>query len=120
MPLSKPPAAFVEEFDLWGIGVLQASHWDKAVEDGDSEASQKGYILSASGTLSVASSCVSSLTAELRQEIEWVKPGTSLTCRTKRRSWLQKCRLVEMGVMGLDLEPGNRSGLGTVDSGKPR
>ena len=35
VPRSESPATFVDEFDLWGIGVLWVSHWDEAVEDGD-------------------------------------------------------------------------------------
>ena len=25
----------MDEFDLWGIGVLRVSHWDEVVEGGD-------------------------------------------------------------------------------------
>jgi hypothetical protein len=36
IPRSESPSPFVDEFDLWGIGVLWVSHWDEADEGIDS------------------------------------------------------------------------------------
>jgi hypothetical protein len=35
VPRSESLAAFMDEFDLWKIGVLWVSHWDEVVEGGD-------------------------------------------------------------------------------------
>jgi hypothetical protein len=35
VPRSESLAAFVDELDLWGVGVPWVSHWDEAVEGGD-------------------------------------------------------------------------------------
>ena len=48
----------MDEFDLWGVGVLWISHWDEAVEDGDTwRVGGEGVIYSMpTGTLSATSS----------------------------------------------------------------
>ena len=56
VPRSESLAAFVDEFDLWGIEVLWVGHWDEGVEDGDPGQVGRVIYCMPTGTLSAISS----------------------------------------------------------------